>query len=132
MSAEARELFLLRLDTTSTAPSATVYVLPKADIPALEHAAMKLGFHSRVVLDHKENQTQKLGGVGKGEENENDNGWLILGRDERAVQELYEGVKLGKVDGGSTGNLRGTGRLSAAAGGMIVGAVATFTGLAYS
>jgi hypothetical protein len=59
MTAEERELFLLRLDTTSTGPSATVYILPKANISALEHAAMKLGFHSRVELDHNENRSLK-------------------------------------------------------------------------
>lgn len=82
------------------------------------------------MLDPKDARTPK---VKDRNQNESNDGRLILGRDEKAVHELYEGVKLGRViDDAEKNSEKGPGKLSVAAGGVIVGAVATFTGLAYS
>ena len=117
MSAEQREIFI---DELNHASKATVYVLPKADVPAVQQSAAKLQFHTRVVMNQDKHDLDGL---------------LIVGRDEKAVQALVDKVELEskKQDVVQEGHpTRGGGRLQAAAGGAVVGAMATFTGLAFS
>lgn len=111
MSVEEREFFVSSLTRAS---DATVYVVPKADIAMVHASATKLGFHARAVL---------------GEDDDRDmQGLLVLGRDEKAVQKLSNQVAEG--DRKMTG--RRSGKLRAAAGGAVVGAVGAWAGLAFS
>jgi hypothetical protein len=111
-STEERTAFLDDLVKVATSPPTTVYRFPLSDIDTFQHSAMKLGFYSRIIED--------VDGV---------HGSLILGRDKHAVEEVFYGVTRGvEGEAGKSGNGRGT----AFAGGAVVGAVATFAGLAYS
>ena len=106
MSVEQREMFI---STLTTASDATVYVLPSVDIHGIHAAAVKLGFHARVVLSADENDPQGL---------------LVLGRDEKAAHKLFKKVEMeSKVP---------SGRLRVAAGGAVVGAVGAWAGLAFT
>lgn len=126
MSVEEREGFLTELNKYSKAPPACVYVLPMPDIPTIKQSAEKVGFHACVVDPTIRNAT-----------NDVTDGWLILGRDIGAVKALNAELESKKCQG-SNGNGRtserdkGTGALRAVAGGAVVGAVATWTGLAFS
>lgn len=107
MSADERHEFLNDLVKTSKAPPATVFVLPMGEIHMVQRSARSLGFHSHVVP------------FGNGE------GWIIIGMDGQAVEDLCGKVEIGVKD-------EYGGKLKAAAGGAFAGAVATWTGLAFS
>ncbi|KDQ64146.1 hypothetical protein JAAARDRAFT_27764 [Jaapia argillacea MUCL 33604] len=112
MSVEERNVFLDQLGEASKAPPVSTYLLSMADIPNILESAKGRGFHTRVVRSDQDK----------------DEGWLIVGRDEGAVVKLCNGLK---EDIGGKGR-RTSDVLGAAAGGAVVGAVATFTGLAFS
>lgn len=109
MSVEERHAFLNDLVTTSKAPPATVFVLPMDEIPAARQSATKLGFYCRV------------------HDLENGEGWLIIGMDAQAVEDLFDGM-----EGGTKETKKTSGGLRAVVGGAIAGGVATWTGLAYA
>jgi hypothetical protein len=117
-SVEEREAFLAELSSSTSAPPATVYALPMSDIPAIKKSAEKIGFHSRVVESRTNNQ----------------DGWLILGHDLSAVTTLQKELEANRDAGGqpNAGNKNQESKLKVAAGGVVVGAVATWTGLAFS
>lgn len=111
LSVEERNDFLSSLAEASPVVPATVFQFPIHDISTIQLSAMKLGFFSRVIPGQD--------GV---------NGYLILGRDDASVQGLFDGAReQARRRVGSCG-----GKMGAAAGGAVVGAVATFTGLALS
>jgi len=109
MSLEERHAFLNDLVESSKAPPATVFVLPMDEIPEMRKSATERGFHCRV------------------HDLENGDGWLILGMDGQAVDNLFAGVKGGVKEKDVSG-----GGFRAAVGGVIIGSVATWTGLAYT
>ncbi len=106
MSVEERTAFLDGLSELSRGPPATVYSIHVLELQRLAESATKLGFHTGVVLPKN----------GPREE-----GLLILGRDMRAVEDLA--AKLSQESPKKSG-------VRAIAGGVVAGAVATFTGLA--
>ncbi|KAL1743108.1 hypothetical protein HDZ31DRAFT_65337 [Schizophyllum fasciatum] len=102
MSMEEQEVFVASVARDSRAHS---YVIPKEDMARLQERAKGVRFHTRIVpLDH-------------------DDVCLIVGRHEADVVKLYEQTKTKQRTGGKVGALTG---------GMMVGAVGTFAGLAYS
>jgi len=107
MTMEQRDEFINSLNQAS---KATVHCLPNDDIWTLQNEASKIGLHSRIVTLSDED------------------GLLVLGRDEKDVKELYRKVKQQNRAGAGSG---GSG-LRAAAGGAVVGAAATFAGLAFA
>lgn len=113
MSMVEREAFIDNL-THTYASKAVIHIVPKLDIAIIQHSAGKIGLHNRVIV-----------------ENSGDDGWLILGNDEKAVQRLFNRVKAG-LDREANVREGGTSGLTVAAGGAIVGGLATFTGLAFS
>ena len=119
MSTEERQAFITELNQCSKAPPACVYVLPIQDIPAIKRSAEKVGFHARIATSC-------------GTDEDVTDGWLILGRDKMAVEALQAKLECEKGQGVTLGQKNRRGRLGAAAGGAIVGAVATWTGLAFS
>jgi len=112
LSVLERDAFLNGLMQAGHAPPAAVFAMHMDEIYQIQHAAAKVNFYSRVVPNIE-------GG---------ENGWLILGSDHQAVQLLFEGVSARGRDRPTANG----GRLSAVAGGAVIGAVATFTGLAFS
>jgi len=109
MSVEQRDEFLNNLVKTSKAPPATAFVLPADEILTAQLSANKLGFYTRV-FDLKKS----------GE------GWLFIGMDKQSVDDLFAGVESGaKKDVGGGG-------FKAVASGVVAGAVATWTGLAFA
>jgi hypothetical protein len=109
LSVQEREAFLNGLAESAHAPPASVFTIPMEEIYRIQQSAAKLGFHSRIVAGE-----------------EDSNGWLILGSDDKAVQMLFEGVN------GKGKAKKQSGAFHVAATGAVVGAVATFTGLAFS
>jgi len=107
MSIEERDMFISNLTQSS---GAIAHVVPAGDVHNLQAYAIKIGFHARVVVNKDKLNTEAV---------------LVLGRDERAVQRLYEKVEMDRKQGSA-------GRLGAAAGGAMVGAVGAFAGLAFS
>lgn len=105
MSLKQRDMFVSSLTKAS---DATVYVVPSDDIKSVQASAIELGFFARIVINKDINDPQGL---------------LILGRDEKAVQRLFEKVEVERKKAS-------TGRLRAAAGGAVVGVVSTWAGLA--
>lgn len=106
MSVEERAAFLDGLSELSRGPPATVYSIHVLELQHMAESAMKLGFHTGVVLPK----------TGPREE-----GLLVLGRDLRAVEDLA--ARLSQESPKQSG-------VRALAGGVVAGAVATFTGLA--
>ena len=106
MSVEERTVFLDGLSELSRGPPATVYSIHVLELQHMVESATKLGFHTGVVLPK----------TGPREE-----GLLILGRDPRAVEDLAARLS---QEGPKQSGVR------AIAGGVVAGAVATFTGLA--
>ncbi|KAH9179577.1 hypothetical protein EDB89DRAFT_2110907 [Lactarius sanguifluus] len=106
MSVEERTAFLDGLSELSRGPPATVYSIHVLELQHMVESATKLGFHTGVVLPK----------TGPREE-----GLLILGRDPRAVEDLAARLS---QEGPKQSGVR------AIAGGVVAGAVATFTGLA--
>ncbi|KAF7432787.1 hypothetical protein PC9H_004730 [Pleurotus ostreatus] len=114
MSMEERSNFVDFI--TNTPEAAQVYRLPKADIPAIKKSATVSGYFALTVDIVNDSQGGEL-----------EEGYLVLGKDDRAVRRLMQSVyydELKKSGGGKSS-------LKAAAGGAMVGAVATFTGLAF-
>ncbi|KAA1466564.1 hypothetical protein DENSPDRAFT_831417 [Dentipellis sp. KUC8613] len=112
MSMEERSAFLDGLAEISKAPPAAVYIVPLADLPMMEASATKVGFPARSLTPSKKKSEA--------------DGLLIVGSDASAVQKLYERLALDIKNG------KGMRTINAAAGGAVVGAVATFTGLAFA
>jgi len=123
MSFEQRELFIANLTRAS---NATIYVLPKVDIPAIQTSATNLGFHTRIFMNE--------------DADEDPNGFLIIGPMEKPVIKLFEQVaeKAANVEISSpvcvsaVTEQGGNATLRAAAGGAVLGAVGTWAGLAFS
>jgi len=107
MSMEERTAFLDGLTELSRGPPATVYALHAHELRHVAESATRLGFHTGTVLRE----------TGYGEE-----GLLILGRDYGAVKDLHARLS---ADGAPPQS-----GIRAVAGGVVAGAVATFTGLA--
>ena len=120
MSLEQREMFISKLTVKSPA---TIYILPKADIPTVTASATALGFHACAVLSDDAEDPEAL---------------LILGQDLAAVKKLFGKVEeenrkhaeQRKPDG--KGKPRSSLGLKAAAGGAVVGAVGAWAGLAFA
>ena len=120
MSLEQREMFVSKLTVKSPA---TIYILPKADIPTVTASATALGFHACAVLSDDAEDPEAL---------------LILGQDLTAVKKLFGKVEeenrkhaeQRKPDG--KGKPRSSLGLKAAAGGAVVGAVGAWAGLAFA
>jgi len=114
MSADERSLFLDNLTQSSGAAPAMLFSVPLVDLNTVQRDAEKLGFGVRVLPN------------GSSEEHR----WVILAKEEGAAkfleQRLTEEEEKGRKAKGSTG------RLGTAASGALVGAVATFAGLAFS
>lgn len=106
MSMEERTAFLDGLSGLSRGPPATVYSIHVLELQHMAKSARKLGFHTGVVLPM----------TGPREE-----GLLVLGRDLRAVEDLAARLS---QESPKQRDVR------AIAGGVVAGAVATFTGLA--
>lgn len=109
MSLEERHAFLNDLVKSSKAPPASVFVLPVDEIPEMRKSAIERGFHCRV------------------HDLKNGDGWLIVGMDRQAVEDLFVGVEGGGKEKDASG-----GGFRAAVGGAIFGSVATWTSLAYT
>ncbi|KAL0950091.1 hypothetical protein HGRIS_010092 [Hohenbuehelia grisea] len=128
MSMEQRDAFL---DRVNEAARATIYTLPTADVPTIQESATAVGYFSRVIEMPVRLENGKKGKSAASEED--DESWLILGRTERAVQRLYDSVQEDlRARDGQAKPRRTSGIGAAAAGGAVIGAVATFTGLAFS
>jgi len=113
MSFEQRSLFLQQLNHSSSMAPATLFSIPLADLDSVQSDAEKVGFHVRVLPS-----------------GENGNKWVVLGTEEEAINVLAETFleeekRNVRVKGGG-------GKLTAVAGGVVFGAVATWTGLAFS
>ena len=113
MSSEQRSLFLQQLSHSSGMAPATLVSLPLAGLDNVRSEAEKLGFHVRVLPS-----------------GENNNKWVVLGTEEEAVDLLAE--KFLEEEKRSTRVKGKSGKLTAVAGGVVFGAVATWTGLAFS
>jgi hypothetical protein len=109
MSLEERHAFLNDLVKSSKAPPASVFVLPVDEISEMRKSAIERGFHCRV------------------HDLKNGDGWLIVGMDRQAVEDLFVGVEGGGKEKDASG-----GGFRAAVGGAIFGSVATWTSLAYT
>ncbi|PBK67015.1 hypothetical protein ARMSODRAFT_959693 [Armillaria solidipes] len=120
MSSLQRSTFIDSLN--SRYKQTTAYLLPKSDITEIEAAALKHGLHTRRVTSV---------------ESENEEQVLVVGQDPADTQKFYatiEGQAKLLADNAAesgTGNRRSSG-LKAVAGAAVVGAVATFTGLAFA
>lgn len=113
MSFEQRSLFLQQLSHSSSTAPATLLSLPLADLDSVRNDAEKIGFHVRI-LPSREDHTK----------------WVALGTEEEAVDLLAE--KFLEEERRTT-RAKGKGRkLTAVAGGVVFGAVATWTGLAFA
>ncbi|KAI9574414.1 hypothetical protein HD554DRAFT_2046932 [Boletus coccyginus] len=113
MSFEQRSLFLQQLSHSSNMAPATLFSIPLGDLDSVESDAEKVGFHVRVLPS-----------------GENNNKWVVLGTEEEAINLLAETFleeekRNARVKGGGR-------KLTAVAGGVVFGAVATWTGLAFS
>lgn len=123
MSVEQREDFIAKL---AHAHAATIYVLPKEDIPAISSAASALDLHPCVMIKEDDPEAEGL---------------LILGRNPVSVQRLMDKVeeedkRKREMKSTSTDlpteSRRVSSTLRAAAGGAVVGAVGAWAGLAFS
>ncbi|KAN0097200.1 hypothetical protein V8E55_001646 [Tylopilus felleus] len=113
MSFEQRSLFLQQLTRSSNMAPATLLSLPTVDLANVQSDAEKVGFHVRVLPSGEEN-----------------NKWVVLGAEEEAVGLLAN--KFLEEEKRSTRVKGKGGKLTAVAGGVVFGAVATWTGLAFS
>ncbi len=119
MSSLQRSTFIDSLN--SRYKQTTAYLLPKSDITEIEAAALKHGLHTRRVTSV---------------ESENEEQVLVVGQDPADTQKFYatiEGQAKLLADNAESGTeSRRSSGLKAVAGAAVVGAVATFTGLAFS
>ena len=113
MSFEQRSLFLQQLTHSSCAAPATLLSIPLADVDNVRSDAEKIGFRVRVLPSREENHK-----------------WVVLGTEEEAIELLAE--KFLEEEERSARAKGNGGRLTAVAGGVVFGAVATWTGLAFS
>jgi len=130
MSVQEREYFFAQVESTSKSSPASIFTIPDSLIPTYEEGAASIGLHTRVlpVVPPK-----LLSRPGKETGHEEACSWLILGKDERAVQALYIALSKESQEGRREGQEKGkTSVLTAAAGGAVVGAVGMFTGLAFT
>ncbi|KAL5530344.1 hypothetical protein ACEPAF_6602 [Sanghuangporus sanghuang] len=111
-SAADREEFFEQLAQKSKKPVASVFTIEMTDIPELEEKARQLRFHARVIAP-------KYADGSTGE------GWLVVGKDEESVKEVFAQVEKDVKSGFQCGYM---GRL----GDFAAGAVITWTILAYS
>ncbi|KAK0206954.1 hypothetical protein DFS33DRAFT_633018 [Desarmillaria ectypa] len=119
MSSLQRSSFIDSLN--SRYKQTTAYLLPKSDITEIEAAALKHGLHTRRVTSV---------------ESENEEQVLVVGQDPADTQKFYATIEgqaklLTDNTEAKTDSRRSSG-LKAVAGAAVVGAVATFTGLAFS
>ena len=113
MSFEQRSLFLQQLSHSSSTAPATLLSLPLADLDSVRSDAEKLGFHVRVLPCQEDNYR-----------------WVVLGTEEEATDLL---AKKFLEEEKRSARVKGQGsKLTAVAGGVVIGAVATWTGLAFS
>ncbi|KAH0840175.1 hypothetical protein J3R83DRAFT_1159 [Lanmaoa asiatica] len=113
MSFEQRSLFLQQLSHSSGTAPATLVSILLADLDSVRSDAEKLGFHVRVLPSREDN-----------------NKWVVLGTEDEAIDVLAE--KFLEEERRSTRVKGNGGKLTAVAGGVVFGAVATWTGLAFS
>ena len=120
MSLEQREMFISKLTVKSPA---TIYILPRADIPTVTASATALGFHACAVISDDAEDPEAL---------------LILGQDLAAVKKLFGKVEEENRKHAEQQHKDGKGKprsslgLKAAAGGAVVGAVGAWAGLAFA
>ncbi|KAF7969939.1 hypothetical protein HWV62_25557 [Athelia sp. TMB] len=107
MTVEERHDYLDHLTSTALAAPPSIFVLKSAELAGEQLSAQKLGFHSRSIA--------LANGLG----------WLTIGMDEEAVQNVYHAIQ------GSANSSFGSAARAAVAG-AVAGAVITFVGLAYS
>lgn len=119
-----RASFLTALTRAATSSPAQLYTLPRNELAHAQAQAEKKGFHAEIAVST---------------DGAEDMGTLVLGRDANAVRDII--AKLGPLQPSATaapadqdeaaqiGGGRGTLGL---AGGVIIGAVATWAGLAFS
>ncbi|KAK0461703.1 uncharacterized protein EV420DRAFT_1526757 [Desarmillaria tabescens] len=119
MSSLQRSSFIDSLN--SRYKQTTAYLLPKSDITEIEAAALKHGLHTRRVTSV---------------ESENEEQVLVVGQDPADTQKFYATIegqaKLLVNDAEAKAANRRSSGLKTVAGAAVVGAVATFTGLAFS
>ena len=113
MSADQRGIFMSRLTDQS---AATVHVIPKADAETIQSQAASLNFITHLVTSDDKNDPQVL---------------LVLGRDKSSVKDLVRKVEEEnrRVVANSK---KGHSNLKAVAGAVVMGAVGTWAGLAFS
>lgn len=116
MSSLQRNSFIDSLNTRYK--QTTAYLLPKSDITEIEAAALKHGLHTRRVTSV---------------ESENEEQVLVVGQDPADTQKFYATIEgQAKLLADNAADERRSSGLKAVAGAAVVGAVATFTGLAFS
>ena len=113
MSFEQRSLFLQQLSDSSGMAPATLVSIPLADLDNVQSDAEKVGFHIRVLPGGEDN-----------------NKWVVLGTEQEAIDLLEK--KFLEEEKRSTRVKGQGGKLTAVAGGVVFGAVATWTSLAFS
>jgi len=113
MSADQRDTFLSKLADQS---SATVHIIPKADAEAIQSQAASLKFVTHLVMSEDKNDSQAL---------------LVLGRDRSSVKDLVRKVEEETKSVGVNPR-KGHSSLKAVAGAVVMGAVGTWAGLAFS
>lgn len=111
MSADERSLFLDNLAQSSGAAPAMLFSVPLIDLRAVQYDAEKLGFSVRVLPNGSSREHR----------------WVILAKEGDAAEFLEKRLTEEEEKG-----RKAKGNFGVAAGGALVGAVATFTGLAFS
>lgn len=111
MSADERSLFLDNLTQSSGAAPAMLFSVPLIDLKAVQYDAEKLGFSVRILPNGSSREHR----------------WVILAKEGDAAEFLEQRLTEEEEKGRKV-----KGSLGVAAGGALVGAVATFTGLAFS
>lgn len=115
MSFEQRSLFLEQLSHSCNTAPATLLALPLVDLDSVRSDAERLGFHVRVLPS-------------RGKDDGSNYKWVVLGTEDEAIDLLTEKfLEEEKKRVESKG-----GKLTAVAGGVVFGAIATWTGLAFS
>ncbi|KAK0190461.1 hypothetical protein F5146DRAFT_1044315 [Armillaria mellea] len=116
MSSLQRSTFIDTLN--SRYKQTTAYLLPKSDITEIEAAALNHGLHTRRITSV---------------ESENEEQVLVVGQDPADTQKFYATIEgQAKLLADNAADSRRSSGLKAVAGAAVVGAVATFTGLAFS
>lgn len=113
MSIEQRSLFLERLSRSSESAPATLVSISNDEVVSVRQDAEKIGFIVRELSSGRQDGQR----------------WMILGTDSHAMDLLEK--RFDEEDRKRT-NAQCGGKLKAVAGGALLGAVATWTGLAFS